>query len=165
MKFSPHQYQSRNTVTTYATTSDAIINHIQKTYRTGQDIAKSLEVMQAVNLAAVEPTRIISGETGAAVKVVDQAGLDIKYQEELGRHLDRKDALREGLNKAYALIYTTYCTKMMQSRIEEHPDYNFFKNDPIAVLEAIKTLMHDPVRAQYPMASMTDALGRLVNVK
>jgi hypothetical protein len=25
--------------------------------------------------------------------------------------------------------------------------------------------MHDPVRAQYPMASMTDALGRLVNVK
>jgi hypothetical protein len=77
MKFSPHQYQSRNTVTTYATTRDAIIQHIQKTYRAGQDIAKSLEVMQAVNLAAVEPTRIISGETNAAVKVVDLAGLDI----------------------------------------------------------------------------------------
>ena len=121
--------------------------------------------MQAVDLAAVEPTIIISGETDAVVKVVDQAGLDIKYQEELRRHFDRKDALLEGLNKAYALIYTNYCTKIMQSRIEEHPDYNFFKNDPIAVLEAIKTLMHDPVRAQYPMASMTDALGRLVNVK
>jgi hypothetical protein len=121
--------------------------------------------MQAVNLAAVEPTRTISAETDAATKVVDQAGLDIKYQEELRRHLDRKDALREGLNKAYALIYTNYCTKMMQARIEEHPDYNFFKNNPIAVLEAIKTLMHDPVRAQYPMALMTDALGRLVNVK
>jgi hypothetical protein len=53
----------------------------------------------------------------------------------------------------------------MQSRIEEHPDYNLFKNDPIAVLEAIKTLMHDPVRAQYLMGSMTDALGRLVNAK
>jgi hypothetical protein len=54
---------------------------------------------------------------------------------------------------------------MMQSRIEEDPDYNFFKNDPIAVLEAIKTLMYDPVRAQYPMALMTNALGQLVNVK
>jgi hypothetical protein len=54
----------------------------------------------------------------------------------------------------------------MQSRIEEHPDYeNNLKNDPIAVPVAIKTLMHNPVRTQYPMASMTDALGRLLNVK
>ncbi len=92
MKFSPHQYQSRNTITTYATTRDVIIQHIQKTYNTGQDVAKSLEDMQAVDLTAVEPTRIISGETDVAVKVVDQAGLDIKYQqEELRRHLNRKD--------------------------------------------------------------------------
>jgi hypothetical protein len=93
----------------------------------------------------VEPTRIISLETDATTRVVDQAGLDIKYQEELRRHLDRKNALREGLNKAYALIFTNYCTKMMQSRIKEHPDYVFFQNNPIALLEAIKMLMHDPV--------------------
>jgi hypothetical protein len=145
LKFSPHQYQGRNNNTTYATTRDAIIQHIQKTYKAGQDVAKSLEDMRALDLTTVEPTRTISAETDPAMKVVDQAGLDIKYQEELRRHLDRKDALREGLNKAYALIYTNYCTKMMQARIEEHPDYNFFKNDPIAVLEAIKTLIHDPV--------------------
>ena len=88
MKFSPHQYQSRNTVTTYATTRDAIIQHIQKTYKAGQDVAKSLEDMRAVDLAAVQPTRNISGETDPTVKVVDQAGLDIKYQKELRRHLD-----------------------------------------------------------------------------
>jgi hypothetical protein len=101
--------------------------------------------MQTVDLTAVEPTRMISEGNDATVKVVDQAGLDIKYQEELRRHIDRKDSLREGLNKAYTLIFTNYCTQMMQSRIEEHPDYTFFKNDPIAVLEAIKILMHDPV--------------------
>ncbi len=105
--------------------------------------------MVAVDLANAEPARTLSNETDATVKVVDQAGLDIKYQEELRRHLDQKDALREGLNKAYALIFTNYCTKTMQSRIEEHPDYEpILKNNPIAVLEAIKTLMHDPVRAQ-----------------
>jgi hypothetical protein len=54
----------------------------------------------------------------------------------------------------------------MQSRIEEHPDYeSTFETDPIAVLEAIKTMMHNPVQAQYPLVSMTDALSRLVNVK
>jgi hypothetical protein len=122
--------------------------------------------MQVVDLAAVEPARTISAETETAVKVVEQSGLDIKYQEELRRHIDRNDALQEGINKAYAPIFANYCTKVTQARIEEHPDYEMgLRNDHIAVLEAIKTLMHDPVCAQYPMMSMTDALSRLVNVK
>jgi hypothetical protein len=167
LKFSPHQYQVKTQVTTYATTKEAVIQHIQKSYKGGQDIAKSLEDMIMVDLVILEPTRAISAGTDGTAKVVDQAGLDIKYQEELRRHLNRKDALREGLNKGYALIFTNYCTKVMQWRIEEHPeDYETnFKNNPIAVLEAIKTLMHDPVRAQYPMVLMTDALGRLIDVK
>jgi hypothetical protein len=145
LKFSPHLYQGKTQTAAYATTTDAVIQHIQKSYKGGQDIAKALEDMQVVDVTAVEPTRIISLETDATARVVDQAGLDIKYQEELRRHLDRKNALREGLNKAYALIFTNYCTKMMQSRIKEHPDYVFFQNNPIALLEAIKMLMHDPV--------------------
>ena len=54
----------------------------------------------------------------------------------------------------------------MQSQIEEHPDFESkIKNNPIALLDAIKILMHDPVRAQYPMVLMTEALTRLINVK
>ena len=54
----------------------------------------------------------------------------------------------------------------MQARIEAHPDFEAkIRNDPIALLEAIKELMHDPVRAQYPMAGMTDALKRLLNLR
>ena len=53
----------------------------------------------------------------------------------------------------------------MQARIEEHPNYSQIENDPIALLEAIKTLVHDPVRAQYPLVSMNDAFKRLVNVQ
>ena len=166
LKFSPLQYQGKTPVATYATTKDALVQYIQKTYKGGTDVAQSLEDLKTVDLGKEEPTRSISGETDAAMKLVDQAGLDIKYQEQLRRHLERKDALREGLNKAYALIYTSYCTKMMQSRIEEHPEFNLtLKNQPIAVLQAIKTLMHDPVRAQYPLTSMSDALGRLINAK
>ena len=50
-------------------------------------------------------------------QAIEQAGLDIKYQEELWLHLDSKDTLIEGLDNAYALIFTSYCTKTMQSRI------------------------------------------------
>ncbi|MGC8514475.1 MAG: hypothetical protein ACP5P1_15815, partial [Acidimicrobiales bacterium] len=52
------------------------------------------------------------------------------------------------------------------SRVEEHPEFDTtIKNDPIKLLEVIKVLMHDPVCAQYPMISMTDALTRLINAK
>ena len=53
----------------------------------------------------------------------------------------------------------------MQQRIEEHPNFNNMQDDPIELLKTIKLLMHDPVRAQYPLASLTDALTWLINIK
>jgi len=70
---------------------------------------------------------------------LEQAGFDIKYQEELRRFYDRRDNLRQGLTKAYASIFSNYCNKTMQSRIKEHPDFETkIENDPIALLDAIK---------------------------
>ena len=165
MKFSP-QSHGKGSTATYATVKDVLIQSIQKSYKGGHDVAKSLKDMQVIDLTTEEPLRAIATDADAATKQMLQAGMDIKYQEELRRFLDRKDALKEGLTKAYALIFTNYCTRAMQSRIEEHPEFkDKLEDDPIATLEAIKTLMHDPVRAQYPLVSMTDSLGRLLNAK
>src|SRR5210317_1915166 len=80
--------------------------------------------------------------------------------------MERKDTLRTGMNKAYALIYDNYCTRAMQARIEEHPDFETkIEDNPIELLDAIKTLTHDTVRATYPLASITDAHTRFVNAK
>jgi hypothetical protein len=77
---SSHQYQGKTQAATYETTKDAVIQQIQKSYKGGQAVAKSLEDMQVVDLTAMEPTRTISAETDAAAEVVDRApGLDIKY--------------------------------------------------------------------------------------
>ena len=101
-----------------------------------------------------------------AEQAIEQAELDIKYQEELWQHLDRNDTLSEGLNKSYALISISYCTNTMQSRIEEHPKSNIIiKNDPISLLQSIKTRMKDLVWAQYPLLSITNTLDRVFNVK
>ena len=93
-------YQGKSNAATYTTTRDAMIQYIQKNYKGGIDVGKSLEDMSKVDLDTLQPTRIISSQADAARKIVDQPGLDIKYQEELRRHLDRKDALRDGLDKA-----------------------------------------------------------------
>jgi hypothetical protein len=86
--------------------------------------------------------------------VEQQAGMDILYQAELEMSLvDRKDTLEQNLTKAYALIFSTYCNKTMQNRIEEHPEFeSTIHDDPIELLNKIKVLMHNPIRAKYPFA-------------
>ena len=120
LKFSPHIQGS----TSYATVKEAIIEYIQKNYKGGHDIAKSLKDGAIINLASVEPTRGVSRVTNADDRKLEQQGLDIRSQETLRRHLDRKDNLEQGMTRCYALIYGSYCTKTMRSRVEEHPDFS-----------------------------------------
>ena len=60
--------------------------------------------------------------------------------------MDCQDALEEGMSKAYAVIFNNYCTRAMQNRIEEHPDFETkIKDDPIELLHTIRLLTHDMV--------------------
>ena len=67
--------------------------------------------------------------------------------------------LEENLTKAYALIYANFCNRTIQVRIEEHKDFETtIKNDPIELLKAVCILMHDPARAKYLYALLTESL-------
>ena len=163
MKFSP-QISGKIQYETYATVKETIAMHVQKSYKNGLDIAKAIKDMKHVDMTAQEPTRRISAKPKTEDAAIEQAGLDIKYQEELRRHLDRVDGYKENCAKAYSLIFKDYCTKTMQQRIEGHPDFSSkIEDDPIALLEALKSLTHSTVRAQYPLRVMTEDLARLLN--
>ena len=141
------------------------MQNIQKSWDGGYDISKSLKDLAVINLDAEKPMRDLSTKTNADEKKVDQEGLDIDWHEKLRIHYDREDVLKKGLKQAYSYIFSNFCTKTMRERVEEHPDFSTIENNPIELLKAIKLLMHDPVRAHYPMASMTEALCRLINIK
>jgi hypothetical protein len=109
-----------------------------------QDIAVSLRDIQIMTLQSLVPTRVQSTETEPVANINEQAGMDIMYQAELERYLERKDILEQNLTKAYALIFSTYCNKTMQHRIEEHPDYEtMLSDDPMELLSKIKVLMQN----------------------
>lgn len=92
--------------------------------------------------------------------------MDIDYQEKLRRHLDQLEALDQNMAKAYSLIYSNNCMTAMQLRIEAHPDFDLkIKDNPVALLEAIKILTHDAVRAQYPVISLQKSLKMITNIK
>jgi hypothetical protein len=113
-----------------------------------------------------EPTRGTSRDVDATANLKAQAGMDIMYQAELERYLERKNTLEQNLTKAYALIFSTYCNKTMQNRVEEHSEFETsIRDDPIELLNKIKVLMHNPIRAKYPFASLTKAISRVLNLK
>ena len=93
LKFAPH-LQGKSQNATYALVKEAIIQEIQKTYKGGMDVSRCIKEMQKINLDADEPQKEISTETNQATKESEQRGFDIKYQEKLGRHLDRVDDLK-----------------------------------------------------------------------
>ena len=130
---------------------DHIISYVQQTYRHGQDIAISLRELKKRDLTSEEPTRKISSRTDDSKKL-EQDGFDMRYQAEIKQFLDRQSGLEENLMKAYALIFGTYCSKAIQSWVEEHPDFETtIRDDPIELLKTINILMHDTVGQNIPM--------------
>ena len=68
-------------------------------------------------------------------------------------------------------ILKNYCSWTMQQRVEIHPDFKSsdttlkIENNPLRLLEVIKELIHDQVRAQYPVASGRNAFHRFTTMK
>src|SRR5210317_1131036 len=165
LKFTPQGY-GKGPQASYSTVKDAVIKNIQKNFKNGQDVAKSIKQGKIIDLSGDLPTMTISTKPEDKGGATEQAGFNILYQEELQVYMERKDTLRTGMNKAYTLIYNNYCTRAMQARIEEHPDFEMkIEDNPIELLDAIKTLTHDTVCATYPLASITDAHTRFINAK
>ena len=73
----------RTNMASYNTVKEAVINYVQKNYKNGQDVAKSLKQMEKVDLKAAEPELETSIENDATKRTLEQAGFNIKYQEEL----------------------------------------------------------------------------------
>jgi hypothetical protein len=166
MKFFPHGSGNRGQTVTYATVKDHIVSFVQRSYKYGKDTAVSLRDLEKYDLDKECPVRKLTTAATTDLKRIEQDGFDMIYQAEIKQHLERVTYLKDNLDKAYALIFGTYCSKAIQSQIEEHPDFeSTICDDPIELLKAISVLMHDTVRAKYPYASLYDAMMRLFNMK
>lgn len=165
-KFHPHGIGAYAQTATFQTVKDHIIQTIQKTFKNGQDVAESLRELKKKDLKSERPVLEVSSDTDADKKKIEDKGLEIEFDAKLKIYLERVELLRTNMTKAYGLIIANYCSTTMQTKIEEHPEYESkILDNPIELLDAILILMHDPVRAKYPFASLTDAISHLVNIK
>ena len=116
------QAQGKVMMAMYNTLKETLLVQIQKTYKNGQDVVTSIKQGTKLDLEESAPKHAINSKTGDE-KAINQRALDIKYQEEQWRHLDKFDEVNQSLNKAYALIFTNYCARAMERKIEEHLDF------------------------------------------
>ena len=173
MKFTT-QTPGNTVYESYATVREHILQRIQKNYDSGSTVAKVLKTGKTIDWDGTEPKMQVAAMDATITDMVEQTrsqkleqdGFNIAYHEKLRRHLDKKDEVEEGLRKAYTEIFMNFCTKSMQQRIEEHPDFDStIEDNPIELLEVIKQLQHSPMRARHPLIPMVDALQRFTNMK
>ena len=89
----------------------------------------------------------------------------MEYKIKLDLHLKRIQTYTNNLTKAYAFIWEQ-CSLGMQNKIESRSDYNSsIKNDPIALLKAIKQHALNYQEHKYPMAIIFDAIKTLITLK
>ena len=111
---------------TYDTVKDHIIKQIQKTYKYGIDMAKSLRDMQhKTSLGNGPPIQCevtITDDMKDFVARVSQDGYNIEYTKELRSYNLCMQIYEENKYKAYIFILG-HCNKVMQNRIEEASDF------------------------------------------
>jgi hypothetical protein len=144
-KFTPHT-TSKIRRATFSTVKDHLVNKIQRDFKGGKDIADSLIAMQKVDLSQYMPIMQTSTKKDDTARANEQKQFDMIYRAKIEKFIECENDLEQGMPKAYSLIYSTYCTTTMQTRIEEHKDFeSTIKNDPIKLLEAIQVLMQNPM--------------------
>ena len=106
-------------------------------------------------------------ELSRACIAAKQAGHDLKFAEEHREHKDRKNQYDDNKKRAFAWMHETLCSKAMKSRLEEMSNFDSeIRDNPFKLLDATKDKMHDPARAKYAYASLTESMTRaLLNTK
>jgi hypothetical protein len=86
--------------------------------------------------------------------VAVQKKMDIIYQSQSDTYSKRVELFEDNMMKAYALIYGVYCSYDMKSKVDDAVAIDgTINNDPIKLLETIRSLMHERTSTSYRTAT------------
>jgi len=159
-----------NTATTncapHATVHEKIATHIQKNCDCGHDVAKSIRTGQLVDLNAEKPIRVLAAADKKPERDPIQSGLDVEFSTRMSAHVKREQHLHSNLPKAFAYVVNDCCTDGLKTRLIALPDCeSVVRDDPLALLTAIKTCVHENARTQCPPVTISTHWDRLLKLK
>jgi RNase P protein component len=112
-KFFPHGYGKEKSILSYEVVKDYITQVIQSTYQNGRDVADSLRLMSEVDLNGKIPIMKVSRKTDPEEKIKNKSH-SRRYLKRIANHVLRKVQLKDNMHKAYVLIVSKHCCKVIQ---------------------------------------------------
>ena len=153
---------------------DHIETHIQKLFKYGNDMVKTLRNMSYTPdpVGSAPIRKLVDVPPGDTLTTMvqwelqqEQDGYNIEYKEQIKLHNLQKEIFKDNKVKAYVIIFQ-YCNKVMQNRIKETPDFETrIRDDPLELLQEIKKKMYDPARSKYKYATLCKSFKRIFNTK
>ena len=149
----------------YHKTTEVILNHIQKKFDHGQDTKDSLIALVKKDLSPYEPAE-------PPVKLKDGVALPMSMvqghllAQRVKNHVNREAELDINFSKAYALILGQ-CTQGVKNRLECRKDWININSsyDPIALLQAIKSITLNYQDSRYHIATISTSLMSLFTIR
>ena len=148
----------------FTNTTEHWINHIQKTFSHGNDIATALETLEDTNLDIDKPRLKLSKDPDRDSRSAEDEMIITEYKHEIGLFIKRKQEYKENLTKAYALLWSQ-CAKGMQIKIEARTDYTSIKGNPILLLKAIKEHALNYQENRYSVAIVYESIKNMLATK
>jgi len=111
------------------------------------DVAKSIRTGQPVDLNAEKPIRVPTAADKKPEQDLIQSGLDVEFSTRMSAHVKREQHLHSNLPKAFACVMNDCCTDGLKTRLIALPDCeSAVRDDPLALLAAIDTCVHENAR-------------------
>ena len=117
-------------------------------------------------IGPTEPDQGNSTNTDPNETALDQKRLERKYDIELQQWLDRKETFEDSWETVYAILYSQYCSRDIQARLQEEPTFKTnIRNNPLELLIRVESLMYVPMKAAYLILTLIETLTSLLTIK
>ena len=162
MKFVQYSAAKHNGIT-YDTMKDHVLEIVKKTYKYGGDILLAMDDIKYD--AENELCTKTCGDIPQQKKKEETTDYDVAEYIEIKK--ERRERWKTYLNNKIKMcgLISSLCSNQMKRRLEEHPDYDTFKNNPFELLKEIKKKMYEPGRTKYPFHILSDQAERLFTMK
>ena len=151
----------------YAIITEYIINYIRKNFSHGDDIATTLETETDLdpNDSNVKPKLETSSSGDSDTKARENKEYEMIYEAKVGEYIKRLEIFRTNKVKAYALIWGQ-CNKAMRAKIQARTNFESnIKDNPIALLKAIKEHAQSYQENRYPVSIVLDSVKTFLNLR
>ncbi len=141
------------------------------------DVAESIHKEKPLDMTALKPVRQTSNinvfaPNGDIIpqrmdeRQIEQKGYDISFEQAEVVWNKRNQEYLNGKVAAYSKIMNHFTTKNIKSKVEQLENFEHdIENDPIALMQALKTLAHDGSAVTYKWKTVWNAHQRLSELR